>query len=153
MRNFLVLLASTLLLTGCANGAAELNLDASDSLTDSTQILDFTVIDSSIECPDIDGTVYVNLTVRNESSDLLYVNSFETETNLEVNLLNENGRGVATNNALLSEEIEAGADGEIYAYFSALFYGFEGTFNRLQVRLDGQVVSEKEISLSPESCG
>jgi hypothetical protein len=154
MRNFLVLLASTLLLTGCANGPDGFNLDADNPETDSKQILNITVTDSGVECEDVDSPVFVNLAVRNDSSDLIYVNSFERKTNLEVKLLNENGMGVATNDSLFSDSpgIGASEEGEIYAAFSALFIGFEGTFNRIQVLLDGKVISEKEINLSPESC-
>jgi hypothetical protein len=107
------------------------------------------VNDSSIEC--YDESVDVTLYVRNDSAELMNVNSLERETNLQVRLLNENGRGQADNQTLLAEPIEAGAVGEIYAYFGGLFIGFEGTFNRLQVLLDGKVISEKEIDLS-RSC-
>jgi hypothetical protein len=101
---------------------------------------------------------YVTLSIRNDGDQAFIYDSNEPELSvpkIETILRNENGRGFADNalHYTVTEGIAPGATGELYAAFGALFTGFEGSFNKIEVMVDGELVLEQEISLSNADCG
>ena len=111
---------------------------------------------ASTECSSEVG--YVTLSIRNEGDQTFVYNSNEPELSvpkIETILRNENGRGFAKNAMYYTatEGVAPGANGELYAAFGGLFTGFEGSFNKIEVMVDGELVLEQDISLSNSDCG